>query len=224
MRRSLSVAFALVLAAGSTEARADELVTYVMTGRIWASGEPWQTSWASGDHITWKLQYPPTIQPQAPLGGQFGTSQYQTSSAAITSIVDQRTGYHFPLLSASPSSILVKNWWHAPGDPHLDWNTIRATSDTSQGSASYYSSLLLQSKNLLPTMNLTELQLNHTPLVLSSNLYYRFEWSPTQIISFTASVDSVTRVNPEPGTLTLCLLGAAGLAAGGLRRRWRLVG
>jgi hypothetical protein len=97
--------------------------------------------------------------------------------------------------------------------------------DTNGGNSyeSYNTALELDYKVSVPTAELMNLQLNRLPLY-SYDSYLQYDWGHDNIaaISLVSSVDSISAPvygSPEPGSLTLFLLGAAGLAARSLRHR-----
>lgn len=80
----------------------------------------------------------------------------------------------------------------------------------------------------LPSLNLANLELSNIPFELGkgsgSYLSYYYADAYGQPVGFTATVDSISGPIPyaaEPGSLTLFLLGAAGLATHVIRRRLR---
>lgn len=228
VRRTI-LALAVALAAGTTHARAD-IVRYNMTGRITTGSS------IGGDLISWTLQYDRST----PASNSTSLGRYYPlTGAVITNLVDQTTGYHFlptptpsngsgslalhlrgyggvgPLGYIAPSSMEVWSYYYA-GHPL----------------STYSSYLLLYPKSSLPTLNLANLQLNKIPFALgftpgnAPTSEFDFEkvgYTTGKIDAlFGATVFSISGpVGPlsEPGSLTLFLLGAVGLAARGMRRR-----
>jgi hypothetical protein len=236
MRYPLLV-LAIALTAGTTKARAD-LVTYNMTGTITeAQRYPSSLPFAVGDHISWTVQYDSS----APLTDSgSGWNKYSWSGIAISNIVDQTTGYHFPSYAFTNKGASLVSWVQLgnkyPGsDPSLNANSIQIVSGGDSESATTGwgaggATLSLKVLGPLPTLNLADFQLNKLPIVLRNEGYSMFQYgydaySGADYLgpNFFASVDTIPGVSytPEPGSLTLVLLGAPGLAARGLRRRLR---
>ncbi|HEY7312011.1 MAG TPA: PEP-CTERM sorting domain-containing protein [Gemmataceae bacterium] len=140
----------------------------------------------------------------------------------FSNILDATHGGGFATPSTWSSTFLLTNWSHPSGEFHYNWNSLQITANQQAstwwgGSSNYTASLHLVSKDVLPTLKLANLQLNNMPL--SSG---EFDYTNLYGFGFQAQVDSIgTRPEPEPGSLTLFLLGAAGLAARGMRRRLR---
>lgn len=212
MRHSILV-LAVALTAGTTQVRAD-MVSYTMTGTVISADLQWRPSGsppsfpvAAGDRITWTLQYDRSL------------PGYSTTSLTITNIVDQTTGYHwFPSLLPVTSTIsLADGQWK-------DMKSIFAAG-THGGSSyeSYMTALELGYKVSIPMSELMNVQLNSLPLNLSAS-YLQYSWgNDLAAISLVTSVDSISAPvygAPEPGSLTLFLLGAGGLAIHGIRRRF----
>src|SRR5579884_1017712 len=231
MRHTI-LALSIALMAGATQARAG-LVTYTMTGTI-TSALPdypeYYPIYAQGDRISWTLQYNTSM----PMYTYTTTANNasQLNSPLITSIVDRTTG----------SSFYVPATMYVP--PHLEQAGadaragLRLTSGSLSSIAAgqdqlgvtspeeiYNADLMLKVNGPLPTLNLANLQLNQLSINTSASSFeYGFaaDMMPGGQASFTASVDSISAPKygtPEPGSLTLFLLGAAGLAARGVRRR-----
>ncbi|HWG44080.1 MAG TPA: PEP-CTERM sorting domain-containing protein [Gemmataceae bacterium] len=225
MRHTILV-LAVAFVAGSAEARAD-MVTYYMTGTVLQTWHPFNSTtsaYAVGDRMIWTVQYDRSIPPLSPLGGQYGTSEYRTNGPVFSDIRDATTGSGFGTPSTWSSTSSLTNWWHATGDPHYDWNTFKITANQTAptwwgGFSNYTASLLLESKEVLPTLNLANLPLNNIPLYSGS-----FDYTDLTGFGFQAQVNSISLHSaPEPGSLTLFLLGTAGLAARGMRRRLRQI-
>ncbi|HTU22407.1 MAG TPA: PEP-CTERM sorting domain-containing protein [Gemmataceae bacterium] len=221
--RSTLLVLAFVLMAGATPARAD-FVSYNFTGTIKSTfastGEP--LPYSPGDHITWTLLYDRSTPVQNTEVYNYGSYySYSMKSNVITNIVDQSNGYHVVLPSGggglllfgdskqNPSS-LSASAGYSPPDPHFE--------------NSYSASMYLNYKESFPTMNLANLNFNSIPINFStSDFNFIISAEDEQFVNtFDASVDSISGPfygAPEPGSLTLFLLGAAGLAVGGVRRR-----
>lgn len=222
------LALALAFMAGTTHARAD-MVYYNMTGTALDAGFQWTPSAtpapfpvAVGDRITWTLQYDRSLPGQG--DPQSSTTNYNTTSPTITNIVDRKNGYHrFPTFAPVTSTISPTNGqWK-------DMKSIFAVGTHGGNSyESYATALELGYQVSLPTAGLRNLQLNNLPLYLY-NSYLQYDWgNGIEGITLVTSVNSIsspfTAQAPEPGSLALFLLGAAGLAARGMRRSLRLVG
>lgn len=234
MRHAILV-LAVALTAGTTQVYA-ELVTYNMTGTITSAGSYTGQfpSFAVSDHINWTLQYN-TSTPMLTYSGTSNSGSLYTP--LITNIVDRTTGSGFFVL---PSLYVPPTLAEAGA-------SAGASLSLSSGSSSFFgagqyatgfpgsetiynSGLQLTVNGSLPTLNLASLQLNNLPLNLATSSFgysYAFDMMPGGQVSFMASVDSISAPMygaPEPGALTLFLLGAAGLAGRAMRRRLRQVG
>lgn len=238
MRHTILV-FAIAFVAENTQARAGQIVSYNMAGTIvYATGT---SSMAVGDHVAWTLQYDPST-PTVSGGNSTGSfTQFQTQGInVITNIVDQTTGYHFPSLPPSDTSSAGMELSNSnPGNYQNKYTgSIFAYQNAGANYTNAVTSLTLMT-GTLPTLNLAKFQFNNLPVVSGSGLpvvpglwspsnlfanYQTFEKNPYNDLyyAFDASVDSIPGAimgAPEPGSLTLFLLGAAGLAAHGIRRR-----
>ncbi len=209
---------AIALAVANTQARAD-LVTYTMTGTIQSSQN---LGLSAGDRISWQLQYNNSLPMNA--NGSSGMNYY-SPTPVITNLID-RTNGGFPFfMSSSVYSTLSLNNASATLYPNSFVAGAESTTIPGypEGILSY--GLVLNNIGSLPTMNLANLQLNTLPLNLSASSFnYSFaeDLGPLDQQSFVASVDSISSPvygAPEPGSLTLFLLGVAGFAARGMRRR-----
>ena len=237
--RYTTLVLAVALVAETTEARAD-MIAYNMTGHITnldynTTGSPI----GRGDLISWRLQYDRST----PVSNSTALGRYyQLTGAVITNLVDQTTGYHFlptPTLSNAGGALAL----HLSGyDGPLSYNgpsSFEVWSGYAAGNplSTYSSQLLLFPKSSLPTLNLASLQLNKIPFALG----FTFGNAPMSEFDFekvgytTGAIDVLFSAHvfsisgpvgplPEPGSLTLVLLGAAGLAARGMRRRLGQVG
>lgn len=221
--RYIFLILAAALIAETTKARAD-MVYYNITGTIRdivneSSSPTPSLSFASGDRITWTLQYDRSV--SASISGH-GWNQYYLNGPTITNIVDQTTGYHFPTFSPSimQSAISVDN----PTFISETWGGARFRS------AEYTLLQLGTAAGSLPSSNLADLQLNNIPVNPFSGGYPSFlkYYIPNgNNVGFEASMNSISAPMhgaPEPGSLTLFLLGAAGLAVRAMRRRLGRVG
>jgi hypothetical protein len=233
MRHTI-LALALVLVAGATQARAG-LVTYTMTGTITSALPNYAENYpiyAQGDRISWTLQYNTSM----PMYTYTTTASNasQLNFPLITSIVDRTTGSSFYV----PATMYVPPYLSQAGA------AAEASLNLSSGSSSsisagqyqlgvidpeegYNADLALKVTGQLPTLNLANLQLNQLSINTSTSSFgYSFaaDMMPGGQDSFTASVDSISAPKygtPEPGSLTLFLLGASGLALRGVHRRLR---
>lgn len=223
---AFAFAFALALVAGNTEARAD-LITYNMAGTITdVSPVSYNPSgvvpYNVGDHVTWTLQYNSSITPTNSYSGSMTGVSYTLSAPVITNIVDQTTGYHFSSPPSSGNSLSLESGFGNAG--------LGATAGSSIFSPSAVLDMNLTSGSLFPTFDLTKLQLNSLPWANSGPNYFSYgdffspptNSGPGGNYGFNASAAFVAQTpvasTPESGSLTLFLLGAAGLAV----RRFRL--
>jgi hypothetical protein len=205
------------------------MVGYTITGTVENAGFQWRASAtpppfpvAVGDRITWTLQYDRSLPGQSE--PPYFTTTYRTTSLTITNIVDQTNGYHwFPTLSPVTSTIsLTDSQWKAAK------SIFAVGTYGGNSSESYNTALELDYKVSIPTSELMNLELNRLPLYLYDS-YLQYNWGEDYLaaISLVTSVDSISAPvygSPEPGSLTLFLLGAAGFAARGVRRRLMQVG
>jgi hypothetical protein len=149
-----------------------------------------------------------------------GSNSYTPAGPLITNIVDQTNGNSWFTASYIP--------WRAQTSLSLSSSTSSSSLHAQVSSygvdAGYTADLSLGLSGALPTSPLSSAQLTSVPLnPAASSLKYD---SSVDVLgnSFTASVDSIsTSANsaPEPGALTLLLLGAAGLSVHGVRMRGR---
>jgi hypothetical protein len=264
MRHAILV-LTVALVAGITQARADQIVTYHMTGTLrdtsatveaWPANRAWyhlqhlSHPYAAGDHITWTLRYDSST---ADVPGSYGSRyEMQPNTPVITNIVDQTTGYHFPVLPNSNSgSILTLIRYATNSDPY--GNQTRFSFEVNQsswhgpefgnGSSTQGVWLQLNSTSTWKETSLANLHLDTIPFAFGPPITHNYVSSylnwVTQSYSLNTSIDSQyassfgaivdsfavsVASTPEPGTLTLFLLGAAGLSASVLRRRLRQVG
>jgi hypothetical protein len=226
--RSTILVLAVALAAGTTQARAD-FVTYNLTGTIkttYSYSGANTLPFSPGDHITWTLLYDRSTPLQNSNEYYSGyQNSYSMKYPVITNIVDRTKGYHFLLPSMGGNLLLY-------GDSTLKYPSSFSAGVSYQTfdlfAPSYNANLFLLNKRPFPTLDLSNLQLNSMPLNLpKSDFSYDVQSDMQDVMSFDASVDSISRPmagTPEPGSLTLFLLGAAGLAARGIRRRMGRVG
>lgn len=217
MRYPLLV-LAAALMAGTTEARAD-MIYYNMSGIANGASFQWIPSGngppppvSKGDHITWTLQYdkslPGTSEPQ------YSSTNYSTNGLTITNLVDQTSGVRFPTLSSVASTLSLYN------DPPKKNSYFYASTNGNNFSESYETQLQLNYNGSFPAASWPNWQPNSVPLNLStSSLQYRWGDSMEGIF-FSASVNSMStpvQGAPEPGSLTLFLLGVASLVTRRIR-------
>lgn len=226
MRHTI-LGLAVALAAGTTQARAD-LVTYNMNGTI-TSATDGHSSFAVGDRVSWTLQYNTSM----PMYTYTTTANNasQLYNPLITSIVDRTTGTKLYV----PATLYVPPYLAQAGAMAGAGLSLSSGSSSSISANQYqfdviypeegYSAdLKLNVNGPLPTLNLAKLQLNQLSINTSTSSFgygLAADMMPGYQASFDASVDSIAapKYTPEPGSLTLFLLGTAGLAARGVR--WR---
>jgi hypothetical protein len=228
--RHIILVLTVALVAGTRQAHAD-LVTYNMNGTI-TSATDGHSSFAVGDRISWTLQYSTSM----PMYTYKTTADNasQLNNPLITSIVDRTTGLSLYV----PATLYVPPYLEQAG---ADAGAgLRLTSGSiSSISASQYqlgvrspeegysADLKLNVNGPLPALNLANLQLNQLSINTSTSSFgygLAADMMPGWQQSFTASVDSISAPKygtPEPGSLTLFLLGASGLALRGVHRRSR---
>jgi hypothetical protein len=205
--------------AGSTQARAD-FVTYNMAGTL-VSGFDLPLGLAVGDHIAWTLQYdnstPMRSNPKSP-----GVVSGTPSQRVITNSRGFFIPSQFAGISVTTNSQLILSS-NPPNGP----SSYFSASDSILGvpgdpEFSYFAGVTLGFKGPLPTLNLMKLQLDKLPIDLSHSSFsyqYAVDLAPVDQTQFTASVDSISgpvTSAPEPGSLMLFLLGAAGFASHGV--------
>jgi hypothetical protein len=258
--RYITLVLAVALVAGTAEARAD-LVTFNMTGTIddtrayiytrgqdgWGHIQNYSHPFAAGDPISWTLQYDLSTPPTPPYNqspGTYGLYEMQPGKLVLTNIVDQTTGYHFPVPppgTDTGSNLTLSRY------PGLDNEHSHFSFQANQGSwrgwgfnngdATQSVWLALNTTSPLPALGLASLDLTKIPFAFGEHGLvgsffqlgtYKFGPNNSEDVSqFSAHVDSITvstASTPEPGSLTLFLLGVAGLTARGMRRRMGQVG
>ena len=224
--RYITLVLAVALVAGTADARAD-LVFYNMTGTITSTISPppytgQGAAYAVGDHISWTLY--------------LDRSSPMTSSTSTSSSYSQPTNLQLPLFSNiyDPAHGIF-NYFRTSGTVYpITLSNSPAGNFSAGETAGNYShiALSLAVNGSLPSLNLANLQLNNIPFLLGKGSGSYLSWQVEvpnatvgeHLIGFTASVDSISgpvAYAPEPASLTLFLLGAAGLAARGMRRRLR---
>lgn len=176
----------------------------------------------------------------------YQSSSYSPSGPLITHLVDQTNGFHvytsppgsFPAGSDSPGNP-SPNSYSGLGLTNVQGNGRSTGSvsfgdyqqSTGRGTIPYFAELSLNSNHLLSTVKLTNLQLDRVPFRFNDpstpadeQFYYRGQVpNSPNYFSFGAQISSVSAADsieplPEPGALTLFVLGAAGLAVRRFRR------
>jgi hypothetical protein len=210
-------------------ARAD-LVAYDMTGTIGtvianAAGLPV----AVGDRVAWTLQYDRSL-PSLTAGNP---NVYGPTAPIILNVVDLSTST--PLLSApSGSNVKGQTLYLLAGGPHAGGGAFLTTTYWSAGLASATAHLQLSniaSQQPLPTDDLAKLQLDKIHFD-DQSFYYDYlqgtslpppPGDPGQLTSFIVQADPLTAPvssAPEPGALTLFIVGSVGLVSRRLRARF----
>jgi hypothetical protein len=217
-----------LVAALTSQARAD-IIGYEMTGTVTSAtvSSPMPTASfplpvARGDRMTWTFQYDRSTPAS---GGGSGQISYTPNGPLIVNLVDQTNGYHWSIYpGARASSSLYLTSSRDPGQPTSGSSSLHAQSSSFGVDAGYSTTLNLGFNSPLPNLSLANVQLNRLPLnLLSSHLDFQ-SWVNVQGYSFEVSVNSISAPmasNPEPGSLTLFLLGAGGLLVSHLRSRTR---
>jgi hypothetical protein len=221
------IALALVLPTGAIEARAD-LVTYNMAGTIVSvpsntNGLPIHV----GDRFTWTLQYDRSLSHVNIPGEPF---TYAPRSATLFNFVDQTANISLPSPPSNPNPTIGASLILNPGtNSNIRMGEFRTDTMWSDGRTGPFrvASLTLTDYThylVLPTGNLASFQLNSVPFeVRSLNYGYELPRSTSPVLDFYVQADpfsSPTSPTPEPGSLTLFLLGALGMSARYLRGRF----
>jgi hypothetical protein len=176
--------------------------------------------------MTWKLQYD-TNAPVRP-NSVPGYDGYAPASPVISNLVDQTNGFHFntPPSASLQSSLVLYN------APNGGFMTVGDTQLGPNHSLLYQTSLsLLGPGSGFSTLDLAKFRLDQAgiqmtgPYYTASELTYYGTSSAAEGVqlNFSVQVTSLSAVStPEPGSLTLFVLGAIGLAACRLRLvlRW----
>lgn len=211
MRYPLLV-LAATLMAGITQAQADQIVAYNMSGTVASAsyisvdGSPLPSPVSVGDHITWTMQYDPST-PASSSG--VGWNDYSLNGLLINNIVDQTNGYQVTSWMSTISNGVTSaiNLSQHPGG-------LQASSS----GFSVYTYLNLHYNGTFPTANLASFQLNTIPLnPKTTDTQFLFSGGN---IALTASIDSISAPTygaSEPGSLTLFLLGVASLVISRVR-------
>lgn len=210
--------------------RAD-LITYNMTGTIWHVVNNGNLPVHVGDRIGWTLQYDRSLPPIAEKPNPYNESiGYRMSVPPIFNFVDLTT--HTPLNSptpnASPRDLGYPNYGltlyprfpnKGPGEFIADAQWF-GFSD-SRGSFADFS--LENNNGGLPAKDLAHLQLDSIPFDIRS-LGYGYEQADSSApeLEFFVKADPLSST-PEPSSLVLLTVGAAGLLAARMCSRRRSV-
>lgn len=170
MRDHLLV-LSVALAAGTTQAHAD-IISYNMTGTIQTANYP-NMPYAAGDHITWTLQFDTsTLISSGGTNETVSWANYQMlHTMSITNIVDQTTGYHFPVLPSSEySSGMTLENSNPTKPPNYEVGNITAGENAVVNNYGPVTNISLNLRTVgpLPTLNLAEFQFNGLPVVLGN--------------------------------------------------------
>lgn len=217
-----------LVAALTSQARAD-MIRYELTGTVNSvsvasvmHGGSFPPPVGRGDRMTWTLQYDRS----SPVSGSgSGRVSYTLNSPLIINVVDQSNGYHWSVDSgARAMSSLNLSSSRDRKLPNSGFSSVRAQSSSFGVDAGYSTALNLGFNSFLPSMSLANIQLNRLPLNLSSSSLVFQRWVNVQGYSFEVSVASISApmaISPEPGSLTLFLLGTGGLMVSCFRSRTR---
>jgi hypothetical protein len=237
------IACTLVFALAATKARAD-LVTYTLTGSVrdvtaWTLTSPVNPGVAPvavGDRLSWTLQYnraAPLVQSSSYMNTS--TNIYSPAGPLITNLVDQTR--NLTLNTAPAGSIPANNY--SPQSSKLPYSSVWVektpssgvfsfTDSQLNGAKTYFAGFHLVSYRPLATMNLAQIQLDQLPFDFNRNNTFLFSYSSTLqngkvFYDFDALANSLSpsvsiASLPEPGTLSLFVLGAVGLALCRFRR------
>lgn len=166
---------------------------------------------AHGDRITWTLQYDRSALWSSGSGAR---ANYAGLGPFLTNLVDQTNGFHFytPPAGTTNSTLILSNG--ASGGTVSIWDAER-TVDTDPR---YTTSLILASTKAFSTFDLAKLQLDKGTYPVSPsyfpNNFLQYD-DAANMFAITAELTSISSsATPEPGTLTLYVLGALALVAG----------
>ncbi|HEY7315334.1 MAG TPA: hypothetical protein VH643_38740 [Gemmataceae bacterium] len=223
--RYITLVLAVALVAGTAEARAD-IVLYNMTGTITSALSPPPfngdgAAYAVGDHLSWALWLDRT----SPMTSSTSTSISYSQPTFAKIQVSLIPGIFDPAHGSANSFGTV-----ATVQPITLSNSPAGHFSAGEIASNSQLALSLAVNGSLPSLNLANLQLNKIPFLLGKGSGSTISWQAPvpnaegveHLIGFTASVNSISgpvAYAPEPESLTLFLLGAAGLATRGLRRR-----
>ncbi|HZV07375.1 MAG TPA: hypothetical protein VE999_19990 [Gemmataceae bacterium] len=163
-----------------------------------------------GDHIAWTLHYDTNTAPNSLVSNPH---EYDLNYQAVSNLVDKTTAYHFYAPPNVNSTRLVLENLIPKGGAF--W-TSSGLMDTRTYQTIYWLTLDLGSADALPTLNLANLSLTAPPFTPNDGMVtYQYK-----AFSFVAVTDSISLATaPEPGSLTLFVLGAVGAIASRLRPR-----
>jgi hypothetical protein len=205
------------------------MIGYNMTGTVtstssmsWDAGRAFPLPVALGDRITWTLQYDRST-PVSGVGP--GWNSYTPNGPLITNIIDQRNANHWFVDPGAPAASTLKLSSSAlPNQPNSFSSSFHTQSSSFFVDAGYTTELNLGFNDSIATSQLANLHLDSMHLDLSAS-YLHYDASVNlQGYAFTASVNTISgpiAISPEPGSLTLFLLGTAGLALYRLHPRFR---
>jgi hypothetical protein len=210
------IALALLTGA-AVEARAD-LVTYHMTGTVFAT-DVVNGAVAVGDHVSWTFQYDRSATPVA--ATSFTGWNYFQNAPTLFNIVDQTSGTHFyspqDTTALQPSILTLgqqdpRTFSSAGLDSYTTWAM------NNQGLYAHAGLMMIDLSGPLPTTNLANLALNSVPFDPRWQFFNYGTGTLDTIVSDFVNVkvdplgDPVSPA-PEPSSSTLLVLGGLGLAA-----------
>jgi hypothetical protein len=201
-------------------------MTYNMTGTVTsASGS--NAAVAVGDHVTWTLQYNPATPVISTTSfGHF----YSPNGPVLSHLVDQTKGIQlYTPTSANLRAGLMLSNLPMMGSSFYAGDTQRVSGTPDPMNLVYQTQLFLGHGNSLTSLDLTKFRPDRAGFVwagqggTTNELTYFDNHLPDNgrySLLFTAAVDSLSvSAVPEPGSFTLFLLGAIGLAARSLLPR-----
>ncbi len=175
--------------------------------------------------MTWTLQYDPNT--PATLNNVPLSSSYAPASPVISNLVDQTTGFHF----STPSATSLQSGLTLFNAPQGGFLSAGDTQMSSNQGPLYQALLsLLGPSNGFSTLDLSQLPLDQAGIQMTAPYgaasilsYYGIPAGDGGVqLSFTVQVASLSAVStPEPGSLTLFVLGAVGLVARRIHSRLR---
>lgn len=201
-----------------------------MTGTI-ASASGSYTAVAAGDHVSWTLQYDPAT--RASSSTDYGYN-YVAKGPVLTNIVDQTK--NIPLYTASASGMdseLTLRSFSMMGSNFTASDILRVAGVAEPWNMVYATQLFLGPGQALSSVDLSKFHPDQAGFIAGSGggssselVYYDAPLSNSSSHSyrllFTADVDSIKVAStPEPGSLALFILGAAGFTTRFLRSPFR---